>query len=100
MTASVHETTPVLVWADVDIGISDFVRHLNAIPGVRTNACCQGTIGEGGAEPYGPYVSVSWWTEEARCALLPYGLRVDGECHGEVRPPDGWKAPASTVLKG
>jgi hypothetical protein len=87
MTAVVHKTVPVQVWADVDEGIADFVRHLNAIPGVRTHACCQGTIGEGGAAPYEAYVSVSWWSEDARRALHALGLTIEGECHGVVRPP-------------
>ena len=55
----IHQTVPVLVWADVDVGIADMVRMLNTIPGVRTHANCQGTIGEGGPAPYGPEVSVS-----------------------------------------
>ena len=44
-----HKTRPVQVWADVDLGIADMVVYLNTIPGVRTEATCQGTIGEGGA---------------------------------------------------
>jgi hypothetical protein len=56
----IHATRPVQVWADIDVGIADLVAYLNTIPGVRTFASCQGTIGEGGANPYGPYVMVSW----------------------------------------
>lgn len=56
----VHETTTVLVWADVDVGIATVVEYLNTIPGVRTHASCQGTIGEGGAAPYRPQVLVTW----------------------------------------
>jgi hypothetical protein len=84
--ATIHRTVPVKVWADIDVGIADFVRHLNNIHGVRTHSCCQGTLGEGGAEPYEAYVCVSWWTENARKALEKLGLVVDGECHGTVRP--------------
>jgi hypothetical protein len=61
----IHETVPVLVWADVDIGIANAVRRLNEIPGVRTHASCQGTLGEGGAEPYRAHVAVSWNAPEA-----------------------------------
>ena len=82
----IHETIPVQVWADVDVGVADLVRRLNAIPGVRTHASCQGTIGEGGAEPYEAHVMVSWWTDEARVAMEPYGLVVQGEAHGMVYP--------------
>ena len=47
-----HNEVPVLVWADIDENIADFVRYLNTIPGVRTDASCQGTLGEGGPAPY------------------------------------------------
>lgn len=82
----VHQTESVQVWADVDVGIAAFVRHLNTIPGVRTHACCQGTMGEGGAESYRAYVGVSWWTDDAKNALEHFGLSVEGECHGTVHP--------------
>lgn len=64
-----HRTRPVRVWADVDVGIAECVEHLNEIPGVRTHASCQGTIGEGGAEPYPAEVMVSWKTPEAFARL-------------------------------
>ena|SRR5271157_4452979 len=51
-----HKTCPIQVWVDVDLEISDMVIYLNTIPGVRTYACCQGTLGEGGQNPYRPYV--------------------------------------------
>jgi hypothetical protein len=53
-----HKTVPVLVWADVDEGIADVVRYLNTIPGVRTYVSCQGLLGTGGPEPYGPQVMI------------------------------------------
>lgn len=56
----IHETRPVQVWADVDVGIVSMVERMNEIPGVRTHSSCQGTIGEGGVEPYRPYVMASW----------------------------------------
>jgi hypothetical protein len=86
----VHQTEPVQVWADIDVGIADFVRHLNAIPGARTHASCQGTIGEGGAEPYEARVMVSWRNEDARRALEQHNLVVEGECHGTAHPR-GWR---------
>lgn len=61
----IHKTVPIQVWADVDEGIAPLVKYLNTIPGVRTHASCQGTIGEGGVEPYGPQVMVSYQTHEA-----------------------------------
>lgn len=83
----VHKTVPVWVKADIDEGIADFVRRLNRIPGVRTHASCQGTIGEGGAEPYEAYVSVSWRTDTGREELEQYRLIVEGDGHGCVHPP-------------
>lgn len=59
-----HKTIPVQVWADVDEGIADVVRYLNTIEGVRTQASCQGTIGEGGPNPYRAQVMVTWETPE------------------------------------
>jgi hypothetical protein len=58
-----HETRPIHVWVDADLGIADMVEYLNTIPGVRTHTSCQGTIGEGGPQPYRAYVSASWSTE-------------------------------------
>jgi hypothetical protein len=84
----VHDTKPVQVWADIDVEIADFVRHLNTIPGVRTHSCCQGTLGEGGAEPYEAYVGVSWWTDDARKELEKFSLTVEGEAWGSVHPSE------------
>lgn len=55
-----HETRPVQIWVDADLGIAEMVERLNSIDGVRTHASCQGSIGEGGPEQYGPYVEISW----------------------------------------
>lgn len=82
-----HTTTVVWVKADVDTGIADFVRRLNAIPGVRTYDACQGTIGEGGAEPYEAYVSVGWHNADARKELERFRLTIEGEAFGTVHPP-------------
>ena len=49
-----HETVPMQVWADIDVGVAEMVKYLNTIPGVRTYAACQG------GESYRPYVMVSW----------------------------------------
>jgi hypothetical protein len=59
-----HKTVPIQVWADIDEGIAETVKYLNTIPGVRTLASCQGTIGEGGPNPYRAQVMVTWDTEE------------------------------------
>ncbi len=64
-----HKTVPVQVWADVDEGIADTVCYLNTIPGVRTQASCQGTIGEGGANPYRAQVMVTWADAETFARL-------------------------------
>ncbi len=71
----IHKTKPVQVWIDVDVGIADFVEALQAIPGVRTEASCQGTLGEGGASPYPANVLVSW-TGEMPAQLACYRPEV------------------------
>jgi hypothetical protein len=83
----VHETRPVLVWADVDVGIAPMVEYLNTIEGVRTHASCQGTIGEGGDHPYRPLVMVTWWTEGAYRKLVEeFDVTIIGERFGYVHP--------------
>ena len=59
-----HKTVPIQVWVDVDEGVVDLVVYLNTLPGVRTLASCQGTVGEGGANPYSAQVMVAWDTDE------------------------------------
>jgi hypothetical protein len=87
-----HETRPVQVWADVDIGIADTVAYLNTIPGVRTYASCQGTIGEGGPCPYRAQVMVSCETRWARERLEEeFDITIPGDCDGSwfyVHPRD------------
>ena len=93
----IHQTVPVQVWADVDVGIADLVKYLNTIPGVRTHASCQGTIGEGGPEPYGPQVMVSWDRESSRVKLeSEFDVRIThpNSNSGYVEPRPGWTAPA------
>lgn len=82
-----HATVPVLVWADVDVGIAAAVEALNALPGVRTHASCQGSVGEGGAEPYRAYVMVSWESPAVRETIgRLYDLEVCGPAWGYARP--------------
>ena len=85
----IHETRAMLVWADIDLGIAWLVERLNAIPGVRTFASCQGTIGDGGAEPYGPYVMARWEPTTEAALREAYDIEVMGESWGRVRPRDG-----------
>lgn len=61
----IHQTRPIQVWVDIDVGISDCVEYLNTLPDVRTEASCQGTIGEGGPHPYRAQVMVICKTQEA-----------------------------------
>jgi hypothetical protein len=81
----IHKTVPIQVWAEVDEGIADMVRYLNTIPGVRTHSSCQGTIGEGGPEPYPPYVMVTWDSDETLARLkAEFDMSdCDGECEGQ-----------------
>jgi hypothetical protein len=60
-----HETVPVWVLVDVDKGIAAFVKSLQKIPGVRTHASCQGTLHDGGLNPYRAQVMVTWENEKA-----------------------------------
>ncbi len=87
----VHEEIAVKVWADVDKGIADFVVYLNTIDGVRTDASCQGTIGEGGPAPYPAYV-MAHWTEEALVRLKrEFTVKQEGNgTWGYIYPGD-WK---------
>jgi hypothetical protein len=64
-----HRQIAIQVWVDVDEGIADTVLYLNSIPGIRTLASCQGTLGEGGPRPYRPQVMVTWSTLEAFARL-------------------------------
>jgi hypothetical protein len=85
-----HETVPMQVWADIDVGVADMVRDLNQLPGVRTHASCQGTIGEGGAEPYPAYVEVSWDDHFAlRLILQVFDLKIKGENWGHAHRKEG-----------
>lgn len=85
----IHKTRPVQVWQDIDIGIVDMVERLNTIIGVRTDASCQGTIGEGGAEPYGPYVMAHWTPMGLKRLLKDYEVTIEGEGWGKVHPKKG-----------
>ena len=83
----VHKQIAMRVIVDVDEGIADTVRHLNTIPGVRTHTSCQGTIGEGGAAPYRPYVTVSWADCETLARLKDaFDVSEVGANHGQVYP--------------
>jgi hypothetical protein len=87
-----HKTRPVQVWADIDLGIADCVEYLNTVPGVRTHASCQGTIGEGGSHPYRAQVMVTWETPEALERLkAEFDITVPEDCNGSwfyVHPRD------------
>jgi hypothetical protein len=98
----VHETKRVLVWADVDAGIADLVCYLNAIPGVTTHSSCQGTIGEGGAKPYRPYVLVSFGASALELLAAEFELSYvhseDDEGYCRVHPRAGWVPPPTLDL--
>lgn len=86
---NVHSTVAVQVWVDVDEGIAPDVIRLNAMPGVRTLSSCQGTIGEGGAAPYGKYVMVSWEDDDALARIRgEYFVLPEGENWGYALPGD------------
>lgn len=86
MSAVVHKTRAIKVWVDVDEGIVDFVLLLNDLPGIRTDASCQGTIGEGGVAPYEAHVMVTWRDAEARARLNAWRVEELGQNFGYVYP--------------
>jgi hypothetical protein len=66
---------------DVDLGIADMVEYLNTIPGVRTIASCQGTIGEDGPNPYRAQVLCDWtpgWYDFKLNLMLSRKVMVTG----------------------
>lgn len=75
-----HQTRPVQVWVDVDIAIADAVLYLNTLPGVRTFASCQGTIGEGGSAPYRAQILASW--PEDTIALIEKDFGIGERLNG------------------
>ena len=86
----VHPTQRIQVWVDIDVGIVALVQRLNWIPGVMTHTSCQGTIGEGGAEPYVGYVRVTWDDDATLTALrAEFEVELIGENYGIVtlHPP-------------
>ena len=89
----IHETRPVQVWVDADLGIADLVEYLNTIPGVRTNASCQGTIGEGGPHPYRAHVMCTWTDEALSRLMREFDVDQQGVGWGDVFPRTGWKKP-------
>jgi hypothetical protein len=81
-----HDTIPVQVWIDVDTGIAELVKRLNTLPGVRTNASCQGTLGEGGPAPYRAYVMATWSADLEPQLAEEFDLELLGEHWGYIRP--------------
>lgn len=78
-----HKTRPIQVWVDADLGIADMVEYLNTIPGVRTLASCQGTIGEGGPNPFRAQVMAEW-TDEAFARLrAEFDISYEAESNGK-----------------
>ncbi len=82
-----HATRPIQVWIDADLGIADLVEYLNTIPGVRTLYSCQGTIGEGGPNPYRAQVGVTWDDDETFARLFAeFDVTIQGNNWGDVHP--------------
>jgi hypothetical protein len=94
MSSVIHQTTPLQVWADIDVGIADLVRALNVISGVRTYSSCQGTLGEGGHKPYAAYVTVSWSDADGLARIQELCVVEVHDLYSEGVQPDmpcvGW----------
>jgi len=86
-----HKTIPIQIWADIDEGIADIVRYLNTLPGVRTHASCQGTIGEGGPVPYRSHVVASWSEDALDQLVLKFDIVHHGENWGYLYPRESSK---------
>ncbi len=97
-----HKTRPVLVWADVDIGIAEMVVYLNGIPGVRTLSSCQGTIDGDldkevleiteefrqatGRNPYRPQVMCTWTDDAFKKLNREFDITILGDHWGYIHP--------------
>jgi len=86
MPDGMHKQVTIEVLVDVDEGIADTVRYLNTIPGVRTHASCQGTIGEGGPNPYRAQVMATWPAEVFERLKSEFDVTVLGENWGYLHP--------------
>lgn len=87
-----HKTVPVQVTVDVDESIASAVQHLNSIPGIRTYASCQGTVGEGGAEPYRAFV-LTYWPDNATALIerrFTVGERLNGSAYLHPKTGCDW----------
>ena len=83
-----HKTRTVLVRVDVDKDIAGVVEYLNTIPGVRTLASCQGTIGEGGPHPYNAYVMCTWTGKALKRLRREFDVDVWANDWGYIHPRD------------
>jgi hypothetical protein len=81
-----HETRPIKVWIDADLGIADMVEYLNTIDGVRTDASCQGTIGESGPNPYRAQVMAHWAPEAWDRLKREFDVTLLGDGWGYLHP--------------
>lgn len=81
-----HTSVPLQIWIDVDVNIADTVTYLNTIDGVRTHASCQGTIGEGGPNPYRAQVMCSWSQEALVRLKKEFDVNELGDGWGYVHP--------------
>ena len=85
----VHATKRVKVWADIDLGVADFVKLLQTYKGVTTHASCQGTIGEGGPHPYRSQVLCTWTPKAYERLRKEFDITLPAGSNGwgYVHPP-------------
>lgn len=81
-----HPQRTISVLVDVDEGIADLVLYLNTIDGVRTLASCQGTLGEGGPNPYRPQVMCTWTPEVSSRLYQEFDVEALGTGWGYIHP--------------
>lgn len=95
-----HKTTRIKVWVDCDVGIAEMVLYLNTIRGVTSYASCQGTIGEGGPNPYRPQVMCSWTPEIFDRLKKEYDVTLMGDNWGYLHPKKTKRMKPENVAKG
>lgn len=77
----------MLVWAEIDGGISFAVTQLMNMPGVLTHASCQGGNGGGPCPEYPPYVMVTWKDDAARARIIEhFDLTEEGDRWAYAHP--------------
>jgi hypothetical protein len=77
-----HQTRPIQVWVDVDLGIANLVEYLNTVPGVRTLASCEG------GKCYHPQVMITWSDGVFDRLQQEFDIEILGDHWGYIHPKE------------